>query len=171
LKDYRVTNGPNGHALGSALLDAKALPASLVKELGVLAGPRLENLIASYYSHPIVLRFFMSLDIVKAKIKDRGSFRRLSCFPDKENKVRTVGILDYFSQLALKPLHIYLSRALGKIRQDCTLDQGKFQKLLLNNPNIDKYYSVDLSAATDRFPIQVIKQLLKAQLPGPYVDA
>lgn len=146
------------------------MPDSLVKELGILAGPRLENLVASYYKHPVVLRFFNSLDVIKAKVKDRGSFRRLSYFPDKENKVRTVGILDYFSQTALKPLHIYISRALKKIRQDCTLDQGKFKELLLNS-NVDKYYSVDLSAATDRFPISVIKQLLSAQLPAPYVDA
>jgi len=33
------------------------------------------------------------------------------------------------------------------------------------------FYSVDLSNATDRFPMQLIKQILLAQLPKSYVDA
>lgn len=97
------------------------------------------------------------------------SYRRLTSFPDKEGKMRIVGILDWYSQLALKPLHIYLSRALEKIPQDCTLDQAKFKKGLLSEKGV--YHSVDLSAATDRFPISVIATLLKAQLPTPYVNA
>jgi hypothetical protein len=70
--------------------------------------------------------------------------------------------------MALKPLHTYLANALGKIRQDCTMDQGKFASLILGSP---VYYSVDLSAATDRFPIVLIKQLLSCQLPNSFVDA
>lgn len=81
-----------------------------------------------------------------------------------------VGILDYYSQAVLLPLHNYLSRALSKIRQDCTANQVKFRELLLNK-NISKFYSIDLTAATDRFPIELIKELLSKQLPEPYVNA
>jgi hypothetical protein len=78
--------------------------------------------------------------------------------------------MDYYSQLSLKPLHNYLARALSKINQDCTLDQTKFKKLILNR-GIKKYYSIDLTAATDRFPIYIIYNLLNAQLPEQYVKA
>lgn len=55
-----------------------------------------------------------------------GKTRVLRSFPDKELKVRTIAIGDYFSQGALKPLHSYLFRVLKRIPQDCTFDQGGF---------------------------------------------
>jgi hypothetical protein len=71
--------------------------------------------------------------------------------------------------MALKPIHRYIGRVLEKIPQDCTLDQSKFKGLILNKSEI--YYSVDLSSATDRFPILLIKQLLSVRLPQHFVDA
>lgn len=71
-------------------------------------------------------------------------------------------------QITLKPLHLYLGRILKKIKQDCTFDQSNFKNSLKGS---SIYYSVDLSNATDRFPISFIELLLKAQLPTPYVDA
>lgn len=71
--------------------------------------------------------------------------------------------------MALKPIHSYIGRMLEKIRQDCTLDQSKFERLLDGYEG--KFYSVDLSSATDRFPIVLIKQLLKVRLPADFVDA
>lgn len=70
--------------------------------------------------------------------------------------------------MALKPIHSYLGRALEKIPQDCTLDQSKFRSLL---PDTGIFYSVDLSSATDRFPISVICDLLKVRLPAHFVNA
>lgn len=100
--------------------------------------------------------------------KPRGLIRKNTSFPDKEGKMRTIGILDYWSQLALKPIHSYLGTFLSKIRQDCTLDQSKFLELLKDSP---VFYSVDLSSATDRFPIEVIFQLLEFRLPTNFVAA
>jgi hypothetical protein len=73
--------------------------------------------------------------------------------------------------MTLEPLHRYLSHALAKIRQDCTLDQGKHKSLLDIDLKGNSYHSIDLTAATDRFPIKTISNLLKCQLPGDYVDA
>jgi len=70
--------------------------------------------------------------------------------------------------MALKPIHEYIGRILEKINQDCTLDQSKFKKLLEGS---EIYYSVDLSSATDRFPIILISSLLKTRLPASFVDA
>lgn len=44
-------------------------------------------------------------------------------------------------------------QVLNRIPQDCTNDQGKFINLVQDK---DIYYSIDLSNATDRFPIELI---------------
>jgi hypothetical protein len=71
--------------------------------------------------------------------------------------------------MALKPFHLYIGRFLEKIRQDCTLDQSKFLKLLEGYEGV--FYSVDLSSATDRFPLTLIAQLLETRLPTDFVNA
>jgi len=97
-----------------------------------------------------------------------NTLRRLTWFGDSELKVRVVAILDYWSQTALRPFHDYLYDVLRKIPQDCTFNQGKFREA----SKTWKYYdSVDLSSATDRFPIKVISQVLLGHLPGFYVQA
>jgi hypothetical protein len=84
--------------------------------------------------------------------------------PDKEGKTRVIAILDYFSQTALKPFHEYLFRLLRKIPQDCTFDQGSFVESVRNWKD-PVYYSVDLTAATDRFPIELICWVLEGRFP------
>jgi hypothetical protein len=103
--------------------------------------------------------------IFKATI---GRYRKISYFPDREGKTRVIAIGDYFSQTVLSGLHRYLFRALKKIPQDCTFNQGGFQELL---KGAEFYYSVDLTAATDRFPIKVIASFLRGHLPSSYVSA
>jgi len=61
-----------------------------------------------------------------------------------------------------------LANALKKVKQDCTFDQSHFRKSL---KGAKVFYSVDLSSATDRFPLALIKQVLAAQLPSDYVEA
>lgn len=93
--------------------------------------------------------------------------RRITIFPDKEDKVRVVAILDYFSQTVLRPLHSYLYRRLKRIPQDRTFDQGAFKD---NFKPEGKVYSADLTAATDRFPIEVQSMVLEGLLPQWYVS-
>jgi hypothetical protein len=99
---------------------------------------------------------------------DRGLIRKLIEFPDKEEKMRVVAILDYFSQSSLRPLHDFLYSILRKIPQDKTFDQGGFKETL---SNCKIFYSVDLSQATDRFPISLIASVLKARIPEHYVNS
>lgn len=100
--------------------------------------------------------------------KDITYGRKVVYFPDKEVKVRVVAILDYYSQTVLRPLHSYLFRVLKKIPQDCTFSQGGFKEHL---KSWKRYHSVDLTAATDRFPITVIQMVLESKLPTKYVNA
>lgn len=107
--------------------------------------------------------------------------------------MRTVAILDYWSQSQLRPIHQVLADILRRLPQDCTFDQSRFVSALargttpgfpvsefltdrdfgvlpvLDDQDVlpprppfprfnrfigsDTYYSVDLTAATDRFPL------------------
>jgi hypothetical protein len=97
-----------------------------------------------------------------------NNIRKLSYFPDKELKVRVIAVGDYFSQTALRPLHQFLFRILKRIPQDMTFNQGKFKETINNNK---LFYSLDLTAATDRFPIELIAKLLEGRFPENYVKA
>lgn len=90
-------------------------------------------------------------------VKRNSSLRRLSIINDTEAKARVIAIGDYWAQTALKPLHDALLRALRVWREtDVTFGQsiGPFG-------NIDhKYHSFDLTAATDRIPIDCYRWIV-----------
>jgi len=98
-------------------------------------------------------------------------FRKIAAIPSQEGKTREVAILDYWSQTALRGLHRYLFGILKKIPQDCTFDQGSFKEKFDLQSKGDPFYSVDLTAATDRFPIDLIALLLKARFTDDYVNS
>jgi hypothetical protein len=127
-----------------------------------MGGLKIKEFMSTAIAQKSVLELFFPIR------KGKKSFRRITYFPDKEDKVRVVAIGDYFSQTVLKPLHQYLFRVLKKIPQDMTFDQGRFVEIV---KDWDIYYSVDLSSATDRFPIQFIKQIFDFHFPSAYVDA
>jgi hypothetical protein len=77
---------------------------------------------------------------------------------DPEGKARIICIFDYWSQMALKEVHNYGFNLLRMIPQDRTFDQDPFA-IKKEGP----YYSIDLTAATDRFPIR-LQQMLFEQL-------
>jgi len=165
-KRYHWTTkvGPNkpGNALWNSLTDLYGLPETLLESIKIVGGPKLANNIEN------LIKGRKLLAPVLKTVTNDYSFRRLSSFPDKELKVRVIGILDYFSQTSLKPLHLYLFRVLRKIGQDCTFNQGAFKddaKFLAG----DIFYSYDLSQATDRFPIKFIASVLKGRLSPRYV--
>jgi len=100
--------------------------------------------------------------------KKTGAFRKIVSIPDKEGKTRIIAIGDYFSQTVLKPFHGYLFSVLRRINQDCTFNQGSF---LTKLPPEGPYYSMDLSNATDRFPITAILTILKPHFDWDYLEA
>lgn len=155
-------SGPNGQALWTSLIDLESLPETLVKDLKILGGKNFTEKIN-------ILKKASELQILPGILpKGCGRIRKLVYFPEMEGKTRVVAELDYYSQSVLKPLHTYLFSALKKIPQDKTFSQGDFKTLFNRDCNI---YSVDLTAATDRFPITVIEEVLKALLPEHYVSS
>jgi len=81
---------------------------------------------------------------------------RLSIVYDQAGKARVVAITNWWIQLGLKPLHESIFNSLRRISTDGTFDQTKPLDNLLSNPLAGhKFYSFDLTAATDRLPIDL----------------
>lgn len=155
-------SGPNGQSLWSAMADLTVLPDTLRHSIAVVGGSKLASRMSILTTYKDVLMPYFGV------IGKRC--RKIVAIPSQEGKTREVAILDYWSQTALKGLHQYLFRRLKTIPQDCTFDQGSFLDKLKPDPN-HNLYSVDLTAATDRFPILGIEHVLKARFSDVYVKS
>jgi hypothetical protein len=91
---------------------------------------------------------------IKPKLKTLG---KISFVKDPECKLRIIAISDYFSQLYLKPIHTIIMKKLHNFEMDRTYTQSPFKEWEINN---EKFWSLDLSSATDRFPVELQKRLL-----------
>jgi len=80
-------------------------------------------------------------------------------------------MVDYWTQVALKPLHEWIFSVLREIPQDGTFDQMQPVKRLLKKVSPGTtIYSYDLSAATDRLPV-FIQGLILVQIFGRHFAA
>lgn len=85
---------------------------------------------------------------------------KLSIVKDPELKNRVIAMLDYYSQVFLKPIHNHLFKCLRKLPCDRTFTQAPEFGVPLKKGN-HKLWSLDLSAATDRFPIKLQEKLIR----------
>lgn len=168
-KEFHMStkSGPNGISLWSSFWDIWFLPCSTQLDLIILGGPKLGSLMDRYLSLFCKIPHFF---IKYSRQIHKGRLRKLSGIQDKEGKTRWVAILDYFSQSALRPLHLYLFSYMSKINQDCTFDQTKLLKSLKPRKG-SKFHSIDLSAATDRFPIAIQEEILSVWFGREYAEA
>jgi len=151
------------NAMWHSISDLLALPPALYEAVGFVGGKLLRekmDLIKEAVLHIPELGNFL-------QVTPSDKIRRLSWFPDKELKVRVIAILDYMSQTALRPLHQFLFKVLRRIPQDMTFDQNAFTSLDISGV----VYSIDLSSATDRFPIWAIERVLEGHFPYNYVKS
>lgn len=94
---------------------------------------------------------------------------RIAILDEARGKKRLIGITDYWTQVLFKPLHDAIYIELSKVRQDGTGDQMKpirFALQMLGVHNLrdlkgKRVQSLDLSAATDRLPINLQVQILQ----------
>jgi hypothetical protein len=154
---YSTKSGPNGQAMYTSFDDFHLLDDDLIKALQVFGGSELCDMITKITSFDDVISS-TPLDYIRARYKPKKSkecIRRLSFISDREGKTRTIGVLDYFSQTALKPLHDSVMRILGKLKCDMTFRQDA-GPLSAQGP----FFSIDLKAATDSFPISLQEAVL-----------
>nr|UJQ92461.1 MAG: putative RNA-dependent RNA polymerase [Mitoviridae sp.] len=91
---------------------------------------------------------------------------KLGLKEEAAGKVRVFAMVDPWTQWVLRPLHEFVQQdILNKIPQDGTTDQMKPAKALLNNKHLTGLWSLDLSSATDRLPLD-LQLTLHANLFG-----
>jgi len=143
--DLRSKVGPNGQSTVCALQDLKVLPENLVESiLYILSRSSDQDNVKGTLPR-----------LRKAASATTGYHSRLSIKREKGGKDRVFAMVDYWTQITLKPLHKELGKLLDKIPNDCTFDQGKGLGLLRKWTQNGNATSVDLSSASDRFPMQL----------------
>jgi hypothetical protein len=92
---------------------------------------------------------------------------RLSVVYDQAGKARVIAITNWWLQVTLKPLHNSILSILSKLEEDGTFDQqGPLDKLIKKVPANTMFHSFDLSAATDRLPIDIQRDILNILNPS-----
>lgn len=145
---FTVKNGPNGHALHKSDSDISA----------VISDPKI----------------FEAIQIVQEKLNDaspmsykklptrEGSIHsKLTQFPEKAGKTRTIAIVDYYSQRCLNPLHTMLMKILSTLVSDGTYSHQNVGRYAQEKTKEKSFiYCADLTAFTDRFPAIIQRELL-----------
>jgi len=113
-----------------------------------------------FVSIPIVL----ILSLIGGPVK--LCIAKLCVVYDQAGKARIVGITNWWIQIILEPLHAAILSQLRKIPMDGTFDQISPVKLLVDSvPSGQRFYSFDLSSATDRLPIDIQRDILNILVP------
>lgn len=106
-------------------------------------------------------QFTYFVETLFLNISDLGKaiHSRLFHFTAPGGKARIIANADWLSQTALSGLHYYFYYLLSRLKSDQTFDhKGGIGQIHTSETN---YYSVDLSAATDRIPKRLQQRLIK----------
>lgn len=176
-----TSSGPNGPAMKTAEVDAWLLARSGSYD-GVYLS--LRNFLSGLYGGTLFPTIVLDACEQLAELATSPSpsprplslvrpenlcVSRVSFLQEAAGKVRNIGILDYFSQWALRPLHLYLANLLQRIGEDGTFDQSVAVTTynFLTKGMEGTHHSLDLSAATDSIPYQLYVILLNALFGEP----
>lgn len=155
--------GPNGPAMGASFWEAIMLPQELLADLAILGGKNFLPLFNRF--RQLLMSYGQYLSRLVPRPKGDFRLRKLSIKADREAKSRPFAMLDYYSQTVLRELHELLFRELRKIPSDRTFVQAEGIPVRARPGH--KFYSYDLSSATDRFPVDlqvaVLSHLIKPE--------
>lgn len=151
--------GPNGQTTIGAFLDLRSLTDSMIESITGLS---------SFFGFE-GRQFAQTVKRLRIKIKHDPKYThsKLAVKQEKGGKDRVFAMVDYWSQCSLRPLHVGISKILDTIYQDCTMDQGKGVKDMLNWTLSGHNESIDLSSASDRFPLTLQVKLLEKLTSNP----
>lgn len=98
------------------------------------------------------------------------TLQRLHNLYEAAGKVRTIAIVDYWTNFVLKPLHDWMFDVLNLLPQDATFDQeGRVREFAKRG--YQYLYSYDLKSATDLIPLALYRALFGIILPARVLDA
>jgi hypothetical protein len=159
-----ANQGPNGKAIFTSVLERLDLSGKDEYHIKVLANSKeFDNYFddVAKAPHGVV----SAIDKIYAiRRHSERTQRRLSLIKDKYYKGRVIAMGDYWSQTVLRPYHEALNKILmDNFRQDCTYSQTSFKEKILGGSDESErtLYSVDLSNATDEFPIGITKIVIE----------
>jgi hypothetical protein len=152
-----LKNGPNGPKLKTSVHDLQALQGSQILE-------SIHEWILD--SSDIVDDIYELEDDMKNPTGDE-IHSRIGVKREFGGKIRCYAVLDYWTQICLKPLHEELNNILKKnFPSDCTFDQDSGCEAVRGfTAQFKDVYSFDLTAATDRLPADLQKKVV-AKLIG-----
>jgi hypothetical protein len=145
--------GPLGPAVWTAPLELSLLTPEMLQCIRDLGGSKLSEYLDSCYNNRELhqeLSHFIAKRRGNPHQGTRTSLRRLVAIPAPECKTRIIAILDWWTQTSLRVVHEWSFDILRDLRCDLTFNQDGFKTVL---PKTGPYFSFDLSAATDRFPM------------------
>lgn len=98
---------------------------------------------------------------------------KLAALEEPAGKIRVVAIVDYWTNLVLKPLHDWMFNLLSVIPSDATFDQeGRLKEFV--SKGFTEIWSIDLSAATDTIPqflyTALLEPILGTELTKKWLD-
>lgn len=103
----------------------------------------------------------LPLYIVYSLFGVRLKLGKLTVVRDQAGKARVVAIANYWTQMALRPLHDYIFSWQRTQDTDGTFDQqGALTRFIERCPEGTLFHSIDLTAATDRIPVELLAQIL-----------
>nr|AAZ99833.1 RNA-dependent RNA polymerase [Thielaviopsis basicola mitovirus] len=150
--------GPMGKSTWSSIWSMYALKHELHLSLSYFLGEAYKTLFYLPYLKNMALSYGHD---VPPKQWPSG---KLGIVKDPEGKRRIIAMVDYHSQLVLRSIHDGLLNKLRNLPQDRTYNQDP------NNAweeNKECFHSLDLSSATDRFPVKLQSRLLTEMYSDP----
>jgi len=102
-------------------------------------------------------------EAASVKHKRKLNTSKLSFLSEASGKTRVIAIADYWTQVSLLSLHVWAMQSLKQLNEtDCTYNHERGVTLLKEDSRLGckDIFSLDLSSATDRFPVSLQEDLL-----------
>jgi hypothetical protein len=97
---------------------------------------------------------------------------KLELLPEPAGKVRTIAIVDYWTQRLMSPVHDWMMKILSYLPTDGTFNQEESLRTFASRMKItgNKIDSIDLKSATDLIPIELYRSLFRGVLSEDTVE-
>jgi hypothetical protein len=129
---------------------------------------KIQNILPKVYSETAVKQFQKifeeSLKQFKPTPEYKPALSRIHLLCEGGGKTRAVCIPDIWTQSALKPIHEYLMNVLKFMPNDGTFSHPALAEKVKRFTTRHSLFCYDLTAATDRFPLEFQKRVLKPLL-------
>lgn len=150
----------------SAMGETSIVDSRSIVDLGIY--DKILNILPYIYTKNRVEQFkdifSKTLSQFKYTFKYRPKNSRIHLLSEGGGKTRAICIPDIWTQSTLKPIHEFLMNSLKKMPNDGTFSHSAIAERVRVQTNRHGLYCYDLKSATDRFPLEVQKRVLKPLL-------